>query len=74
MVWTNLFLVQLLNTIKANLKLDLGQSILYKKSVAEVIKARLPWTLYIMLSTLIFSLLLGLILALSALENGKETV
>ncbi|NLP37669.1 MAG: ABC transporter permease [Firmicutes bacterium] len=65
-------LVQLLNTIKANLKLDLGQSILYKKSVAEVIKARLPWTLYIMLSTLIFSLLLGLILALSALENGKR--
>src|SRR5690554_3272902 len=57
-------LSQFTTTVKNNLQGDFGQSILYKKSVSEVILARLPWTLYIMFTTLIISLVLGIILAL----------
>ena len=62
---------QLIDTIKMNLRGDFGQSILYKKSVTEVILKRLPWTLYIMFSTLLISLLLGLFLAQLCIKNTK---
>ncbi|NLZ92443.1 MAG: ABC transporter permease [Firmicutes bacterium] len=62
---------QFINTVKGNLKLDFGQSILYKKSVIEVIMSRLPWTVYIMLSTLLISLFMGLFLALLGIGKPK---
>jgi len=62
---------QFISTVKNNLKGDFGQSILYKKSVAEVILSRLPWTLYIMSATLLISLFLGIILALVCLKKSR---
>ncbi|HZK24211.1 MAG TPA: ABC transporter permease [Oscillospiraceae bacterium] len=62
---------QFKKTIKDNLQFNFGQSILYKKSVAAIITSRLPWTLYIMVSTLIISLLLGVLLALLCLQNSQ---
>jgi len=62
---------QFINTISSNLNGDFGQSIHYKKSVIEVIGERLPWTLVIMISTLVSSLLLGVSLALVGLRRKK---
>lgn len=62
---------QFVNTVKKNMRNDFGQSILYKKSVSEVILSRLPWTLYIMFSTLTLSLFSGVILALICIKSMK---
>lgn len=62
---------QFITTVKNNLKGDFGQSILYKKSVSEVILSRLPWTLYIMLTTLVTSLFLGIALALICIKKSR---
>ncbi len=61
--------VQFFRTVADNLKGDFGQSILFKKSVSEVLLSRLPWTLYIMGATLSLSLLLGLLAALLCLGS-----
>ncbi len=47
-----------------NLHGDFGQSIHYKRPVADILLERLPWSLWIMGSTLALSLLLGVALAL----------
>ena len=39
---------QLVQTVKKNLKGDLGLSIHYKKPVAAVLRERLPWSLSVM--------------------------
>lgn len=62
---------QFLDTVQSNLKGDFGQSIYYKKSVSEIISTHLPWTLYIMLTTLFISLFLGLILAYLCIRFPK---
>lgn len=60
---------QLVNTVERYLEGDLGMSIHYKTSVNEVILSRLPWTMYIMGTTLILSLVLGSVLALWSLRR-----
>lgn len=55
---------QFVSTVKRNLTGDFGQSIYYKKSVSEVVLSRLPWTLLIMGSSLIISVILGVFLAM----------
>lgn len=62
---------QFLQNVKNNLKGDFGLSIYYKKPVGEVISGRLPWTLYIMFSSLILSLLIGVLLALVCMNRKK---
>jgi peptide/nickel transport system permease protein len=62
---------QFKDTLSRNLKGDLGQSIYYKKPVAQVLGERLPWTLYIMFSSLLLSLLLGCGLALWCVRRRK---
>jgi peptide/nickel transport system permease protein len=62
---------QLWNTIKSNLRGDFGQSIHFKRSAADVIRERLPWTLFIMGATLIISMLTGVLLALICIRNAK---
>lgn len=62
---------QLINTIKGNLQGDFGQSIHYKKSAADVIRERLPWTLFIMGITLFSSLIIGVFLALWCIRKPK---
>ena len=47
---------QLVQTVKKNLKGDLGLSIHYKKPVAAVLRERLPWSLSVMGAALILSL------------------
>lgn len=64
-------MTQFITTVKNNLQGDFGQSILYKKSVIEVISARLPWTLYIVFATLIISLISGVVLALICINKPK---
>ena len=64
--------LQLKDTIKLNIKGDLGESIHYKKPVLEIIKERLPYTLLIMLSTLLISFILGTITALFSSERDKR--
>ena len=63
------FFPQLRDTIVDNLHGDFGQSIHYKRPVADILLERLPWSLWIMGSTLALSLLLGVALALSALAE-----
>ena len=43
---------QFFETIRNNLSGNLGMSIFYKKPVAEILSSRIPWTLYIMLTTI----------------------
>ncbi len=62
---------QLLNTIKTNLHGDFGQSIHFKRSAADVILERLPWTLFIMGATLLVSMLSGVFFALICIRNPK---
>lgn len=62
---------QFINTIKANVKGEFGNSILYKKPVIEVISNRFPWTLFIMTSTLIISLLIGIFTAIIGIYNPR---
>lgn len=62
---------QFKDTIERNLKGDLGESIYYKKSVTSVLLDRMPWTLYIMFSTLFISMILGVILALIGINRKK---
>lgn len=62
---------QLLNNIKANLKGDFGYSIHYKHSVSEILAERLPWTLVIIGSTLVLSLLIGCALALVCVRHAR---
>ena len=58
------FFPQLRDTIVDNLHGDFGQSIHYKRPVADILLERLPWSLWIMGSTLALSLLLGVALSL----------
>lgn len=62
---------QLKDTIGKNLRGDFGRSIHYKRDVSEILKERLPWTLYIMGATLIISLILGSFFALVSVRNLK---
>lgn len=62
---------QLLDTISKNLKGDFGMSIHYKREVSEILKERLPWTLYIMSATLIISLIVGCLLALICVRSNR---
>lgn len=62
---------QFMQNVKNNLKGDFGLSIYYKKPVREVIAGRLPWTLYIMFTSLILSLLIGVLLALACMNRKK---
>lgn len=62
---------QLLRTVKENLRGDFGQSIHYKRPAAEVIRERLPWTAFIMTTTLVLSLLTGVALALWCIRSRR---
>ena len=50
---------QLVDTMVRNLHGDLGQSIHYKRPVADLLLERLPWSLWMMGASLLLSLLLG---------------
>lgn len=54
---------QFVRTFENNLHGEFGQSIYYKQPVSQVISERLPWTMFVMFSTLVFSILVGIILA-----------
>lgn len=62
---------QLAENIKNNLRGDLGYSIHYKHSVAEILSQRLPWTAFIMFSTLVLSLIIGTALALLCVRRRR---
>ena len=62
---------QLFNTVKSNLRGDFGLSIHYKRTAADVIRERLPWTLFIMCVTLLISLSVGAFLALWCIRKPK---
>ncbi len=62
---------QLLRTVKENLRGDFGQSIHYKRPAAEVIRERLPWTAFIMTTTLVLSLVIGVVLALWCIRSPR---
>ena len=65
------FFSQLRENIKNNLRGDLGDSIHYKRPVAELLMERLHWTAFIMLGALLLSLVLGTALALLGLRRRK---
>ena len=62
---------QLVDTVKRNLSGDFGQSLHYKRAAGEVIRERLPWTLFIMTSSLAVSFFAGSSLALWSVRNHK---
>lgn len=62
---------QLKETIVKNLRGDFGRSIHYKRPVVEILKERLPWTLYIMGATLVISSILGVFVALVSIKSSK---
>lgn len=55
---------QLVGSVVRNLHGDLGQSIHYKRPVADILLERLPWSLWMMGASLLLSLILGVGLAL----------
>lgn len=61
--------IQFADTVRKNLKGDLGLSIHYKKPVADVLKERLPWSLSIMGAALILSMAIGTGLALFGMQR-----
>lgn len=62
---------QFFETIRNNLSGNLGMSIFYKKPVAEILSSRIPWTLYIMLTTITLSLVFGVLLAFISTRKKK---
>lgn len=62
---------QLAASVKQNLSGDLGYSIHYKHPVAEILTERLPWTLFIISSTLLLSLFIGSLLALISVRRRR---
>ena len=67
--------VQLVTTVRRNLRGDLGNSIHYRRPVAEVLLQRLPWTALIMGLSLLLSLLVGTALALFCVRRkGADQV
>lgn len=62
---------QFLKTIADNLNGNLGNSILYKKPVSEVIVQRAPWTLFLMVTSLILSLISGVLLSIISIFNKR---
>lgn len=50
---------------------DLGMSIYYKKPVLTVLLERFPWSMYIMLVSLLISLVLGTSIALATLKRKR---
>ena len=64
--------LQFCNYITGLFKGDLGYSIYYKTSVAEMILARIPWTIFIVLCSLFLSSFIGTVLgAVSARLHEK---
>ena len=64
-------LTQFFNTIKSNLTGNFGMSIYFKKPVSEIISARFPWTLFIMVSTILISLIIGIFTAFISTRRKK---
>lgn len=62
---------QFIMTIKENSKGNLGNSPLYKKPVKDILIERMPWTIYLMWTSLIISLVLGTILSIISIKNIK---
>lgn len=65
---------QFKDTVINNLHGDFGLSIHYKKSVSSILIERLPWTIYIMASTLFISFIVGIVLALIGIKNNPFDV
>lgn len=66
--------VQFLNYLVGLSKGDLGYSIYYNTGVTEMIFSRLPWTLFIVVSSLLLSSVIGAVLgAISAWLWGKTS-
>lgn len=71
--------IQFIDTIKSNISGDFGQSIFYRQSVITLLQEKLPWTLYMVFSSSIISLILGIILAFvgikyKSLDNVLYTI
>ena len=62
---------QFTDTVSRNLRGDLGQSIHYKRPVAEILGERLPWSLLLMGSSLLLSLVIGTGLALLSVRSRR---
>ena len=60
---------QFIDTVVANLQGDFGQSIHFKRPVGDIIMERLPWSLYMMSTTLALSVLIAVGLALACVRN-----
>jgi peptide/nickel transport system permease protein len=63
------FFDQFTDTVGRNLSGDFGLSIHYKRAASDILAERLPWTLFIMASTLLLSLLIGSFLALWCIRS-----
>lgn len=62
---------QLLDSITRNIQGNFGQSIHYKRDVSEILGERLPWSLLLMGTTLVLSLVGGSALALWSVRRKK---
>jgi peptide/nickel transport system permease protein len=56
------------------LKGNFGRSIFYKESVNKILLARLPWTIYIVLSSLFIGCIIGLLLGIISIINRNKKV
>lgn len=64
-------LERLVDSVQGYLQGDFGQSIHYKSEVLDIITSRLPWTLYIMGTTLVLSMIFGVSFALLGIRRRK---
>ncbi len=65
------FFEQFTDMVSRNLRGDFGLSIHYKRAASDILAERLPWTLFIMTSTLALSLLIGSLLALWCIRSKR---
>ena len=63
--------IQFVTTVRQNLSGDFGMSTYYKKPVWDAVVGKLGWSLYIMGTTLVLSLVFGVGLALLGLQRKR---
>lgn len=64
-------LIQFFDTVKNNIRGEFGYSIYYKGKVIDILGDRLPWTMFIMLTSMTISMFIGTSLALFSVRHKR---
>jgi len=67
-------LIQFLEYYGNVLKGNFGRSIFYNESVNKILASRLPWTIYIVISSLIIGCIIGILFAILSIINRNKKI